>query len=155
MATDLPGKADVLGTDEARIAKSILFLADGQPLMVVLCGNMTVDTNRLLEQLNCPAHAGVWSAKPALHTPISDLSLATRRQAEEITGYRVGTIGPFAHKQPIATVVDKRIAAFSHVFAGCGSADMEMRVETNILIRVAACGGEHDAHACPIPPWVD
>jgi hypothetical protein len=41
--------ADVLGCEEARIAKSILFLADGQPLLVVLSGNQTVDTRRLLQ----------------------------------------------------------------------------------------------------------
>ena len=41
----------MLGTDEARIAKSILFLADDQPLLVILCGNLTVDPQRLLAQL--------------------------------------------------------------------------------------------------------
>ena len=135
---------DILGTEEARIAKSILFLADGQPLLVVLCGNMTVDTKRLIGLLNSPgnAEAATWSLQPAIRTPVSDLTLASRRQAEEVTGYRVGTIGPFGHKQPIATVVDKRMAAFDHVFAGCGTADMEMRVATKELIHVAACQGQ-------------
>jgi prolyl-tRNA editing enzyme YbaK/EbsC (Cys-tRNA(Pro) deacylase) len=45
---------DVLGVEEASIAKSILFMADEQPLMVVLCGNTTVDVQRLLKHLNSP-----------------------------------------------------------------------------------------------------
>jgi len=102
----------VLGTDEARIAKSILFLADDQPLLVVLCGNMTVDPQKLLAQLNSRANqeAGTWGREPAIRTPVSTLILASRRQAEDMTGFRVGTIGPLALRQPITTVIDTQLA---------------------------------------------
>ena len=102
----------MLGTDEARIAKSILFLADDQPLLVVLCGNMTVDPQKLLAQLNSRANqeAGTWGREPAIRTPVSTLILASRRQAEDMTGFRVGTIGPLALRQPITTVIDTQLA---------------------------------------------
>jgi prolyl-tRNA editing enzyme YbaK/EbsC (Cys-tRNA(Pro) deacylase) len=133
----------VLGTDEARIAKSILFLADDQPLLVVLCGNMTVDPQKLLAQLNSRANqeAGTWGREPAIRTPVSTLILASRRQAEDMTGFRVGTIGPLALRQPITTVIDTQLAVFDQVFAGCGAADVEMRVSSSALVRVAACDG--------------
>ena len=135
--------ADFLRTDVAKIAKSILFLADDQPLMVVLCCNMTVDTQKLLGQLNSPENiaTGTWAIEPAIRAPVSTVALASRQQAESICGFRVGTIGPFGHPLPIATVVDKRLAVFDQVFAGCGQLDVEMRLDTRELIRVAACDG--------------
>lgn len=135
--------ADFLRTDVAKIAKSILFVADDQPLMVVLCCNMTVDTQKLLGQLNSPENiaTGTWAIEPAIRAPVSSVALASRQQAESICGFRVGTIGPFGHPLPIATVVDKRLAVFDQVFAGCGQLDVEMRLDTRELIRVAACDG--------------
>ena len=151
--------AGLLEVDPAQIAKSILFLADGQPVLVVLCGNTTVNLRRLRGQLNSPAHisAGVWTHAPSLKTPVSRVVLASPSEAEAVTGYRIGTIGPFGHTQPIPTIVDKRLACYTEVYAGCGAANREMRLATADLIRVAACNGLRllDVVAgAPPAPWL-
>jgi len=51
---------------------------------------------RLLEHLNSDELREGWKGgggKAALQTPVNELLLASRKQAETITGYRVGTIG--------------------------------------------------------------
>ena len=151
--------AGLLEVDPAQIAKSILFLADGQPVLVVLCGNTTVNPRRLRGQLNSPAHnsAGVWAHAPSLKTPVSRVVLASPSEAVAVTGYRIGTIGPFGHIQPIPTIVDKRLACYTEVYAGCGAANREMRLATADLIRVAACNGLRllDVVAgAPPAPWL-
>jgi hypothetical protein len=62
---------------------------------------------RLLQVLNRPDLIGTWAAHPALQVPVKELVLASRAQAEEATGYRVGTIGPFALKMHVPIVVDR------------------------------------------------
>ena len=77
--------AGLLEVDPAQIAKSILFLADGQPVLVVLSGNTTVNPRRLRGQLNSPAHnsAGVWAHAPSLKTPVSRVVLASPSRSAE------------------------------------------------------------------------
>jgi len=83
--------------------QSILFLADGQPLLVVLRGNDTVDTRRLCDLLSTPLppHSHTWGEAPALRVPVRHVELASRELAQRVCGYRVGTIGPFAHPSRI------------------------------------------------------
>jgi prolyl-tRNA editing enzyme YbaK/EbsC (Cys-tRNA(Pro) deacylase) len=117
--------AAAVGTDPERIVKSLLFLISAEPLLVIACGPENVDRRAIAGHMN----AGAKRVK--LARPDAVLS---------ITGYLVGALPPFGHRESIPTIVDRRVAALPVVFAGGGSTRALMRIETPELIR--ACGGE-------------
>lgn len=116
--------AAAVGTDPARIVKSLLFLIHSEPLLVIACGPENVDRRAIATHMN----AGLKQVK--LARPDAVLS---------ITGYVVGALPPFGHREPIPTVVDRQVASLPVVFAGGGSTRALMRIETPELLR--ACGG--------------
>ena len=70
-------------------------LSDWCMIQVVLSCGATADTEQLLALLNSPEHreAGIWTCcEPGIRTPVTRVVLASRQQAEAVTGYRIGSI---------------------------------------------------------------
>jgi prolyl-tRNA editing enzyme YbaK/EbsC (Cys-tRNA(Pro) deacylase) len=88
--------ADILNVPPEMVVKSLVFLADGMPVLVVACGNTRIDVAKLaaiaLEDggSSCTTDACI---KKRVH-------LATVADAERITGYKIGSIPPFNLKNP-------------------------------------------------------
>ena len=117
--------AAAVGTDPERIVKSLLFLINVEPLLVIASGPENVDRRAIAGHMDAGAKR---------------VKLARPDEVLSITGYLVGALPPFGHREPIPTVVDRQVAALPVVFAGGGSTRALMRIETPELIR--ACGGE-------------
>ncbi|HFQ92938.1 MAG TPA: YbaK/EbsC family protein [Anaerolineae bacterium] len=108
--------AAALGARPEQIVKSVLFLADGEPVLAVANGLSRIRYKVLADFL------GVSRRR---------LKMADAAQALAITGYVVGSVPPFGHLQPIRTVVDTAVAQLphAHIYAGGG--------ETNALLQIA------------------
>ena len=93
--------ATAVGCQEAEIAKSIVFVADGEPLVCVTSGRHRVDTEKVAEAL--------------------DVAEVRQAQADEVraaTGFAIGGVPPFGHELPV--VFDEALLAHERVWAAAG-----------------------------------
>ncbi len=114
--------ARALGVDTEMIIKSLLFMADDQPLLVINNGPARVDRKKLA------AYLGLSRKR---------VKFATPEKALQITGYVVGSMPPFGHRQPLRTLVDSSSTELETVYGGGGDIDAMMRVSLAELIRVS------------------
>lgn len=108
-----------VATDQ--IIKSLVFLSDGKPLLVINNGLARVDRKKLAGIL------GVGRKK---------VKFANADQALEITGFVVGSMPPFGHLQKLPTLVDPSVVALDEVYGGGGNIDAMMRLTPGELLRV-------------------
>ncbi|MEU7187974.1 YbaK/EbsC family protein [Streptomyces sp. NPDC045369] len=108
--TELPGPAptaaaaaELLDCPVGAIANSLVFEADGAPLLIVASGGHRVDLKK------AAAHVGVRKVRRA--TP--EFVLAA-------TGQEVGGVAPVGHPAPLRTLVDTALADHDQVWAGGG-----------------------------------
>ncbi|NLG08266.1 MAG: YbaK/EbsC family protein [Deinococcales bacterium] len=121
----VPDAAAAVATTPERIVKSLVFLARGEPLLVVAAGEGRVRYPLLAR---------------ALGVNRKELRFATAEEALEITGFPVGAMPPFGHARPLATLLDDAsLPASGAVFGGGGAVDALMEVEVAELER--ATGG--------------
>jgi prolyl-tRNA editing enzyme YbaK/EbsC (Cys-tRNA(Pro) deacylase) len=104
-----------------QIGKSILFLADDSPYLVIANGLNRVDYKQLADYL------GVSRRR---------LKLAKAPEVLAVTGYPVGTVPPFGHNQVIPTIIEAKVMAQEDLFAGGGEINALIRLKTAELQRV-------------------
>ena len=110
-----------IGCTVAEIVKSLVFLADGAPVMVLCSGADRVDESKLTALLGA---AGV--------------RRATAAEAKSATGYAIGGIPPFGHSSPVRVIVDRGLLAFPTVWAAAGLPDAVFPIAPADLVRLAA-----------------
>ncbi|MDD5370342.1 MAG: YbaK/EbsC family protein [Anaerolineaceae bacterium] len=113
--------ARVMGVQPEQIVKSLLFLICGEPVLVIACGDGTIDRRPLADRF------GVGKKQ---------VKLANAETVLELTGYPPGTVPPFGHLTPLLTIMDPRVVEQSFVFAGGGEEDALIRVDPRELQRV-------------------
>ena len=115
--------AEALGCDVGAIANSLVFDADGAPLLVLASGAHRVDTAKV---------AALIGAR------------RVRRAAPEFvlsaTGQEVGGVAPVGHPAPLRTVVDVDLAAFPVLWAGGGDHHTMFAATYDELLRLT--GGD-------------
>ena len=111
--------ARALGCDVGAIANSLVFDADGAPLLVLASGAHRVDTAKVAALVGA---ARVRRASP-------EFVLAA-------TGQEVGGVGPVGHPAPLPTVVDVDLAAHPLLWAGGGDHHTMVAATYEELLRV-------------------
>lgn len=117
----VPDAARALGVEEDQIIKSLVFLVDGQPTLVIANGTRKVD-DRLVAR-----HYDVGRKRA---------KMARTEQALEITGYIVGAMPPFGHQIRLRTIVDPSVVAHQEIFGGGGEINAMLRMTPEELVRV-------------------
>jgi Cys-tRNA(Pro) deacylase len=112
--------ARAVGASVERIVKSVLFLADSSPVLVIANGTQRVDYKRVADYLNLSRKR---------------LKLADAPTVLEITGYPVGTVPPFGHKTHLRTLIDAGVLAQPEVYAGGGAIDVLVRIAPAEIAR--------------------
>jgi prolyl-tRNA editing enzyme YbaK/EbsC (Cys-tRNA(Pro) deacylase) len=120
--------AEVLGCAVGAIANSLVFDADGAPLLVLASGAHRVDT-----------------AKVAALVGAGRVRRATPEFVTAATGQEVGGVAPTGHPAPLRTVVDVDLAAHPLLWAGGGDHHTMFSVTYTDLVRLT--GGEEAAVA--------
>jgi prolyl-tRNA editing enzyme YbaK/EbsC (Cys-tRNA(Pro) deacylase) len=113
--------AKAVGCLPEQIGKSLLFLADGKPWLIIANGTTRVGYKVLAD------HLGISRKR---------LKLAKADEVLDITGYPVGTVPPFGHRQRLPTIVEARVMAQDEIYAGGGAINALMRLTTEELLRV-------------------
>ena len=110
---------------QGAIVKSLIFLADGTPMLVLVAGEQRADLKRLRAMLGLSKRR---------------LRIAQPTQVLELTGFEVGGVPPLGHKEPMRTLIDITLARFEPVWAAAGSANAVFPIAFEQLVIVT--GGE-------------
>ena len=113
--------AQAVGTQVDQIIKSILFLADEHPVLAIACG---------LSNIQRRAIADLFAVGK------KRVKLATAEMVLEISGYEVGAMPPFGHRQPLNTVIDQRVLDFTDAYAGGGAENVLLHLNPQDILRV-------------------
>ena len=92
-----------LGCAVGAIANSLVFAADGEPLLVMTSGAHRVDTINLAALLT-----------------VNAIKRADADLVRAATGQAIGGVAPLGHPRPVRTVVDVALAEFTVVWAAAG-----------------------------------
>ncbi len=114
--------ARALAVNTDQIIKSLVFHVNGKPLLVINNGLARVDRRKLA------THLGVGRKKVKFASP--DTAFA-------MTGFVVGSMPPFGHKQKLPTLVDTAVTELDLIYGGGGDIDAMMRLTPNELLKVS------------------
>lgn len=109
--------ARAVGCDVAAIVKTLVWIADDEPVIAMVSGANRVDPAKLA------AAAGAGAARRA-----------TAEEAREATGFAVGGTPPFGHSRPIRFVIDPTLLALPEVWVAAGTPTTVFPVEPNSLM---------------------
>ncbi|HEY0002150.1 MAG TPA: YbaK/EbsC family protein [Actinoplanes sp.] len=113
--------AAALGVEVGQIANSLIFDADGEPLLVLTSGAHRVDT-----------------AKVSAALGVARLRRASPEFVREHTGQAIGGVAPLGHPKPVRTLVDTALAEFQVVWAAGGVPRAVFPITYAELVRVTA-----------------
>lgn len=113
--------AEALGCTVAEIAKSVVFVGMSV-YVVVTSGDKKVSKERLSEAVG------------------ERVELASQERVEEATGYPVGGVPPFPHREGVRVVPDVSLLRFEHVWAAAGAPNAVFRIRTKELLDVIGSG---------------
>jgi prolyl-tRNA editing enzyme YbaK/EbsC (Cys-tRNA(Pro) deacylase) len=111
--------AEQLGCEVGAIANSLVFAADGEPLLVMTSGAHRVDTARVAALVGASA-----------------VSRADARSVRAWTGQVIGGVGPVGHPAPIRTLVDVWLAKYDVVWAAAGHPHTVFPTSFDELVRI-------------------
>ena len=111
--------AAALGCRVGAIASSLLFAADGAPLLVLTSGAHRVDT---------AAVAGLIGAESVERAPAA--------MVREATGFAIGGVAPLGHPAPLRTLVDVALDAHEVVWAAAGHPHAVFSTGFDELVRL-------------------
>jgi prolyl-tRNA editing enzyme YbaK/EbsC (Cys-tRNA(Pro) deacylase) len=114
------------------IVKSLVFMIDGRPAVVLGSGDRNVDQKRLGELYAVSR---------------KKVKLADAATALALTGFEVGGVAPVGHAQQLPVVIDAALGRFETVWAAAGAQHAVFPIKYRQLIeitsgRVAALSGE-------------
>jgi prolyl-tRNA editing enzyme YbaK/EbsC (Cys-tRNA(Pro) deacylase) len=89
--------AAAIGCTVGQIVKSLVFLRDGEPILVLCSGANTVDARRL------------------------GLDKADANVVRRATGFAIGGVPPYGHPAPLETLVDEDLLAYDEIWAAAGT----------------------------------
>jgi len=114
-------EAAAAGCDLGAIVKSLLFLIDGQPTLVLVAGDRMADHKKLAAQFDVSKKR---------------VKLADAETVLRVTGYEVGGVPPVGHNNPLCTMVDESLKRFEIVWAAAGAHNAVFPIDCAKLIEI-------------------
>ena len=110
--------AAAVGTEIGSIVKSLVFLADTAPFLVLVSGMHRVSITRL---------------SAALGAPIRRADADVVRAA---TGFAIGGVAPVGHAAPLPVICDMDLLRYERVFAAAGTPNTMFPISPQDLVRI-------------------
>lgn len=113
--------AEALGTEPCRIAKTLSFLVNGSPILIVAAGDARIDNAKYKAFFGTKA------------------KMLSSEEAIELVGHAVGGVCPFAVNDSVTVYLDQSLRRFSTVFPACGSANSAIELTIPELEQYSDC----------------
>ena len=111
--------ARAIGCEVGQIVKSLVFMADGRPVMAFTSGANRVDEAKLAEIVGA-----------------ASVRRATPEEARAATGFAVGGTPPFGHPERLRCLVDRDLLDWDEIWAAAGTPDSVFPLTPADLLRV-------------------
>ena len=111
--------AEALGCEVGAIANSLLFDADGSPVLILTSGAHRVDTGKVAAELG-----------------VTRLGRAKPDFVREHTGQVIGGVSPIAHPAPVPTYIDPWLRKYDEVWAAAGHPSAVFSTSYDELVKL-------------------
>jgi Cys-tRNA(Pro)/Cys-tRNA(Cys) deacylase len=112
--------AESLGVDPSQTFKTLMAEVDGKPVCVVIPSDAEASMKKL---------AATFGGKAAAMMKVPD--------AERLTGYKVGGIGPFGQKRKVPTALDETAELYDRVYINAGQRGLLLSIAPADAVRAA------------------
>ena len=112
-----------LDIEVGQVCNSLLFNADGGPLLILASGGHKVDIDRVAKELGFDS----------IHRPDADF-------VRQYTGQPIGGVAPLGHPEPVRTISDTHLGTWDVVWAAGGHPHYVFPTSFDELVRIT--GGE-------------
>ena len=97
--------AQALNCEPCRIAKTLSFMVDEKPILIVAAGDAKIDNPKYKAQFNTKA------------------KMLSPEEAKMLVGHAVGGVCPFGINEGVTVYLDESLKRFETVFPACGSSN--------------------------------
>lgn len=111
--------AAALSTEPARIAKSITFMGEDGPVMVIAAGDAKVNNGK---------YKAFFHVKAKMLTPA---------EVTELIGHDVGGVCPFGINEGVKVYLDESLKRFDIVYPACGSSNSAVKLTIDELEKAS------------------
>ena len=111
--------AVAVGTEPARIAKSLSFMVDEQPIIIICAGDTKINNSK---------YKGVFHKKARM---------LTADEVRSLIGHEVGGVCPFGIKDGVDVYLDESLKRFEKVYPACGSANSAVELTPEELEQLS------------------
>ncbi|PWG09215.1 aminoacyl-tRNA deacylase [Streptomyces sp. V2] len=112
--------AAAVGCELGQICKSLVFAADGVPVLVLMDGASRVDVAAVSEVLG-----------------VAKVTRADAKVVREVTGYAIGGVPPFGHRTRTRVLADRGLLVHDEVWAAAGNPHAVFPMAPKELVRHA------------------
>ncbi len=112
--------AAAVGCSLGQIVKSLVFMAGGEPVLVLTSGSNRVDEAAVAATLGVPG-----------------LDNASADEVRAATGFAIGGTPPLGHRRDLRTLMDEDLLAYEQVWAAAGTPEAVFPVSPQELQRAA------------------
>lgn len=107
--------AESLNTEECRIAKTLSFLVEDKPILIVTSGDSKIDNQKYKSNFHTKAKM----------IPAEDVNV--------LIGHNIGGVCPFAINGNVTVYLDESLKRFETIFPACGSSNSAIELTINEL----------------------
>lgn len=111
--------AKAINCQASEIAKTLSFIVDNKPILIVTSGNSKIDNSKF---------------KTEFHTKATMIPFAS---VEELIGHAVGGVCPFGINENVNVYLDISLKKFPIVYPACGSQNSAVKLTLTELEKVS------------------
>ena len=111
--------AKAVGCEEEKIAKTLSFIVEDKPILIVVAGDCKVDNSKYKAEFH----------KKAKMIPFTEV--------EELIGHSVGGVCPFGIKNGVTVYLDDSLRRFDTVYPACGSSNSAVKLTIEELEKAS------------------
>lgn len=107
--------AEALGCEEKDIAKTLSFIVDDKPILIVVSGDSKIDNSKY---------------KAEFHTKAKMIAFD---DVEKLIGHAVGGVCPFGINDGVVVYLDESLKKLETIYPACGSSNSAVRLSLSEL----------------------
>lgn len=111
--------AIALSCKEGEIAKTLSFIVNDSPILIVTAGDKKIDNSKYKKEFNCKA------------------KMIPQDEVERIIGHKVGGVCPFGIKENVKVYLDDSLKEHTFIYPACGSSNSAIKLTIEELEQVS------------------
>ena len=111
--------AKAVGSSEGEIAKTLSFIVDEKPILIVVAGDCKIDNSKYKAYFHAKA------------------KMIPFENVEELIGHAVGGVCPFGINDSVDVYLDESLKRFEIVYPACGSSNSAVKLNIEELEKAS------------------